>query len=362
MLIRRALAALMIALVFCARPTSTQAQQSLPPPVNLPVPVVLQQTQVWCWLASSEMVIRYLNNGFSYTQCQMLEKGYGLPPGACCGNPGACMVTAQSWSAIQAVLAFGGLKGTIRPALSANDLYLTLRRNHPVIAQISEGGQGTHAIVLRAMRFAQVIVGYYPNGLPAVQTVAYVAVNDPLNIFPQEAEFSRLSSVWMDSLEVEKNTMPSASPPSAAPTQATSGGFCRAVNQVLASGASKSSVKGAKHDRDDGDDADVYDGTVAIPGTEECSVWVKDDGIRPYYYCDISVDKKDCEATEDKVRAFGRKLKDCLTGWHFYMGDKRRVHDYKLHGEAVEDQDDGPAVSARVSDFNDHCDAHFSID
>jgi hypothetical protein len=169
-----------------------------PEPVALNVPVVLQQTDVWCWLAASEMVIRYYNRGLSYQQCRILEIGYQLPPGACCGQPLACRTTGQ-WPQISAAIAFGNVRGQWTPPLDPQSLYAILQQGRPVLAQIRSSATSTHAVVIRGMRF-QVVTVPDVYGRRVAQVMPFVLVNDPLSLFPGDVPYPSLASIWIDGL------------------------------------------------------------------------------------------------------------------------------------------------------------------
>jgi Papain-like cysteine protease AvrRpt2 len=183
-------------------PGSSRAEFMMPQapsPVALNVPILIQNTDMWCWLASAEMVIQYRRPGISYAQCRIMEMGYGLPPGACCTNVNMCRKIGD-WPEIRAVLEnFGGISSDVTGPLDADTLYVTLSNGHPVIAKIGTGMAVMHAVVIRGMRF-QPVMFLDPFGRPYREWVPFVLINDPASYLPREAPFSQLASVWLESL------------------------------------------------------------------------------------------------------------------------------------------------------------------
>jgi Papain-like cysteine protease AvrRpt2 len=166
-------------------------------PVILNVPVVLQDTDEWCWLASAEMILQY--HGTSYEQCRIMEIGYRLPEGACCANANMCRVTGD-WPQILAVLRmFGGVDGAVTGPLNPTALYYALSLGHPVIAKIRSGMTSMHAIVIRGIYFNYELV---PDiyGRPTPQWVPHVMINDPTSFVPEDVYFAALARIWLGSL------------------------------------------------------------------------------------------------------------------------------------------------------------------
>jgi hypothetical protein len=81
-------------------PGPSQAQQAL----TLPIAPVAQQTPVWCWAASSEMVFRYYQlpalNASSY-QCGIIAVVFG---NACAFDCGACVLPIGTLSNLKTVV------------------------------------------------------------------------------------------------------------------------------------------------------------------------------------------------------------------------------------------------------------------
>jgi len=175
----------------------SRAHAQLPPPVVLPVPTVTQDTMVWCWLAVSEMVIRYRNWGAGFRQCQMMEVGYRVPPGTCCGNPNLC-ARPGSIQEIQGVIAsFGGRFSSLAPPTNYQVLYNILQSGRPVIAQIATGGSIGHVVVIRGMGFQPFI---NMLGMPDVAPI--LMINDPMSIVPAQVPYAQFLAIWRASIIV----------------------------------------------------------------------------------------------------------------------------------------------------------------
>lgn len=55
---------------------------------KLPVPLIAQQTRMWCWAASGQMVMSYIG-GKSVPQCSQASHYFNNP--ACCATPFQCV-------------------------------------------------------------------------------------------------------------------------------------------------------------------------------------------------------------------------------------------------------------------------------
>jgi hypothetical protein len=174
-----------------AVPSVAQAQSGSPPPVNVDVPLVAQDTPQWCWLAVAEMVMR-TRSGFSPSQCEMLEERDGEAEGNCCDDLRQCARAGTSLREVAAVLEqAGGIHTRYTMAILPAALYGLLSGGLPVVAQISETSGMTHAVVIRGMRY---------DGLGR----AVLTVNDPGRPAPTEILYDDLAVGWLDSLVVER--------------------------------------------------------------------------------------------------------------------------------------------------------------
>jgi peptidase C39-like protein len=116
----------------------------------LSVPLVPQQTPVWCWAAASEMIFRYYGRGA--TQCQILSVGYQQD---CCSFPQFCQTTASIPAIQQTLFTFGGLRSTWIPGpISLAAVAAEIDSGRPIIVAY-RGSFSGHVVV---------IYGYDSNG------------------------------------------------------------------------------------------------------------------------------------------------------------------------------------------------------
>lgn len=128
---------------------------------QLPVPLFGQQTNVWCWDASSLMVIKYFRPATTLQECDIAKQA---TPGAttCCGNPFAAPCVHTGWEMLSA----NGFTSTQTPTLSWKDLVSEISTRHkPVLYAIGWHGGGGHMLVA--------------TGWFTIAGQNYVHVNDP---------------------------------------------------------------------------------------------------------------------------------------------------------------------------------------
>ncbi|MGD2067570.1 MAG: C39 family peptidase [Gemmatimonadota bacterium] len=126
-------------------------------PVVLSVPYRAQQTQVWCWAATSEMVLAYYD--VNIPQCEILSAW--MQTNCCVVNP-VCERTA-SLQVMQGTLNyFGGLESYISGALTFDQVRTEIDAGRPLILAYSNSF-AAHVVVL---------YGYDPRN-------ASVYVHDP---------------------------------------------------------------------------------------------------------------------------------------------------------------------------------------
>ncbi|MEA3249479.1 MAG: papain-like cysteine protease family protein [Patescibacteria group bacterium] len=173
---------------------SDQCQaQTRPPDVDIDVPLIHQETDEWCWLATVEMVL-YHHMGYSPYQCELLEERDGHPDGSCCDSPYSCSRCAEDLYEIQEILTDQGVASRFTMALLPNALYSHLEAGHPVIAQVRNDGV-THAVVIRGMRYVRDHSrehGWRP----------ILIINDPWRHDPVEMTHAELAVGWLNSIIV----------------------------------------------------------------------------------------------------------------------------------------------------------------
>lgn len=165
----------------------------LPPPVSLPIPSRLQQTQVWCWVAVTQQVLMY-SQGQSPAQCELVATANSVPTSHCCAsyNP-SCVRTGSMEQIRLLLLAYGNRVSDVIPTpRDPYVLYRHVRDGHPVILQIRSSMTTTHVVVLRAVTYMR------SND----SIVAVLSVNDPMSVYTQNIEYSRLRPHLVNALVV----------------------------------------------------------------------------------------------------------------------------------------------------------------
>lgn len=146
---------------------------------------VAQQTEVWCWAASAEMVFRHyglpnINPAGNY-QCGIVAAYFG-PSSPCWFDCFACISSIASMSQMQLLInGYGSVARQFTPsrvlgsrllfsALSFSDTAREIDDGRPIVAGISPNG----FVYPNISQHAVVIVGYQNNA-----SGQWVIVNDP---------------------------------------------------------------------------------------------------------------------------------------------------------------------------------------
>jgi hypothetical protein len=197
---RRPVVVFFMFVLLCLSGVCAEAQE-VPPPVAPPVPQIAQQSLDWCWLAVSEMIIRYKDWGISPKQCEILEVGYFLSPGTCCQAPWMCD-RPGSLDEVQRIIAYYSRAfSRLAPPTDPMRLYRLLSRGHVVIAQLQNTNNPIcHLVILRGMRFA-LITSATPSGL-VLTAVPMVLVNDPGSYLISKMPYQMLLYYWRASIIV----------------------------------------------------------------------------------------------------------------------------------------------------------------
>lgn len=120
--------------------------QTLPPSMTLAVPAIPQQTQVWCWAAVSEMLLRYANA--PRMQCEIVGTWVRTN---CCDAQIAqayCLHGAPSLQVIQqTLLGFGNIRTQLTGPMSFEQIKQTIASGRPIIAAYSNSFSG-HVVVI----------------------------------------------------------------------------------------------------------------------------------------------------------------------------------------------------------------------
>jgi len=134
-----------------ARPENMKAVEWVPPPIirlgvgdQLPVPLLGQQTNVWCWDASSLMVIKYFRPTTGLTECQIATQA--TPSVAnCCQSPFPAAYVHTGWEMLSKNGFSSSSTGT---ALSWADLKAQIStKKKPVLFAWGWNGGGGHMLV-----------------------------------------------------------------------------------------------------------------------------------------------------------------------------------------------------------------------
>ena len=166
--------------------------QQTPPPVNLGIQNILQESPVWCWVAVSQEIIIY-SQGSSPSQLDLAAIAYNIPLQKAHSNPKLCIKTGTLKQIRFLISRFGGRYSTINPPTDPFTLYNTLRSGHPIILQIISGTGTYHVIVINGMEWQRTITG---------QLIPILFVNDPMSIYIQPLPFDTLIRIWSAAIVV----------------------------------------------------------------------------------------------------------------------------------------------------------------
>ncbi|MEO3475678.1 papain-like cysteine protease family protein [Roseomonas sp. CAU 1739] len=166
-------------------PASVRAKPGMPPPIDLGIANIAQQTPLWCWAAVAEQIITW-RRGDSPPQCALVAAAFGASAQRCCGDARAC-VTTGGLQQIQALLArFGGAASLIASPVDPIALYRMLADERPVILAVRMTPYSGHVVLLRGMAWMPTPAGPAP----------LLTINDPLGHFTQPVPFFHLLPYW----------------------------------------------------------------------------------------------------------------------------------------------------------------------
>ena len=142
---------------------SLASSQQLIDQVQYAVPLEVQNTAVWCWVAAAKMEVEALG-AQAPPQCAMLQQVYGAP---CCTQPGVC-ARPGSAAEVQNLIAKFGFTATSINTWGDGWSFFRLLQNSgaPLVVWVDR----SHYIVVTGMRVVQ--MPYGPLGI--------VSINDPL--------------------------------------------------------------------------------------------------------------------------------------------------------------------------------------
>ena len=186
---RLSAAVLLLSLVATV-PAAAQAR-ALPPPVDLGIRNIMQETDVWCWAAVAQQVIAK-RKGKSPPQCALVAMVHGRFPSFCCPHYERCAVPGSLRQIQTLIRNFGQRTTTLSPPTDAMSLYRTLRRGRPIILAIRNSRFTGHVVVLTGMTWV--------SGAGGPEAVLHV--NDPLRVIPNRLSFRALVPRWQAAIVV----------------------------------------------------------------------------------------------------------------------------------------------------------------
>jgi hypothetical protein len=170
-----------------------RAEAQVHSPVDLPIPNIMQETDVWCWAAVAQQIIHAVRGPQATpAQCQLVAMSSGVHPGICCGNRLQCRRTGALAEIANLIGQFSGRPSSYERPADAMALYRTLQSRRAVILHIRSGQTTSHVVVLRGMSFVQTAQGAQP----------VLHINDPLSYYTQPVLFSQLAPIWIDAIVV----------------------------------------------------------------------------------------------------------------------------------------------------------------
>jgi hypothetical protein len=175
--------------------TFGSAAAQMPPPIDLGIYNLTQDTSVWCWAAVARQIIAWKRQDLLSTpiQCALVAAANDAPEGACCSyyNP-ACVVTGSIPQIQRLIAQFGASYSSVAPPADATVLYNTLASGRAIILQISTGGAMAHVVVLQGMDWEMTPIGRR----------AMLHVNDPMSVYPMRVPFEQISAIWLSAIVV----------------------------------------------------------------------------------------------------------------------------------------------------------------
>ncbi|MEO1109512.1 MAG: papain-like cysteine protease family protein [Pseudomonadota bacterium] len=178
---------------------SHASAQGYPPPIDLGITNITQQTNVWCWVAVVEQVAHWKHGTHPSTaphQCELVSTANSDPAPHCCsGNPAfahKCVRTGHTNEIMGLLHYTGSGYASYNPPANPMVLYNTLASNRPIILELKTTPYSGHVVVLRGMAWQP-----GPYGIEPV-----LLINDPLSYFTTPVPFSQLMPYWSAAIVV----------------------------------------------------------------------------------------------------------------------------------------------------------------
>lgn len=179
-------------LVACSQlPVSSQGW---PPPIDLRIQNIPQETQVWCWAAvAQQIILRSQGPQLTPPQCALVAMANGAPPQYCCDYLRQECVRTGSLTQIQWLIQqFGGRLTTYAYPADPMTVYNTLASGRAIIMAVQSTPFAGHVVVIRGMRWVPTRFGPTPELL----------VNDPMSYFSQPIPFNNIAQFWQHAIVV----------------------------------------------------------------------------------------------------------------------------------------------------------------
>jgi len=165
-------------------------------PVDLPIPNISQQTDVWCWAAVAQQIINAtIGPVRTPSQCALVAAANNMPAQLCCeqGVP-ACYRPGNITEIQQLIGFFGGRYSQYAMPADALTLYRTLAAGRAIILQLRPAGQTIgHVVVLRGMSTIPTPFGFTP----------VLHINDPMAQYTQPVPFDQILPIWQSAIVIQ---------------------------------------------------------------------------------------------------------------------------------------------------------------
>jgi len=158
-------------------------------PIDLRIPNIPQQTQVWCWAAVAQQIITW-KRGNSPPQCALVATANNVPPNFCCSGATQCVRTGSLQQIQWLIGQFGGSFSTISPPAGPRPVYQTLASGRAIIMAVQTTPYAGHVVVIRGMSC------HGPNPI--------LHINDPIGtpFFSAPVPFFQIAQYWQSAIVV----------------------------------------------------------------------------------------------------------------------------------------------------------------
>ena len=161
-------------------------------PVDMPIPNLRQETEVWCWAAvAQQIILASVGPEKTPPQCALVAAANGVSADVCCNGYNQQCVRTGSLEQIQGLIQrFAGRSSQQAGPADPSALYNALAGGHAVVVGMQLSPTTYHVVVVRGMGFAQTPSGPEPM----------VALNDPMQIYTQAVPFQTIAPYWQTAI------------------------------------------------------------------------------------------------------------------------------------------------------------------